>query len=312
MKQINKLYKLYFNLPGFTKYGIAGKAVDRALELAMVYYFEYSMPGRLKKELEKLDNGLYEGVPREEKYIISLTSFPARIDRIWITITTLLMQSFKPDKIVLWLANEQFPNKELPESLVALTEKGLEIRFCEDLRSHKKYYYTMIENPDTNVITVDDDVYYPEYMLSELVQQHKKFPEAVCANFAHKILFEDGRIKKYMQWKHKHKAIKTPSHKLMQVGVGGVLYPPKVLYEKVFNKELFKEVSPKSDDVWLKTMSYLNNTKIVTSPYFNKQLVTVRGSQEKSLNSVNSHKGLKDIQIKNVIDHFNINVSNVE
>jgi hypothetical protein len=247
---------------------------------------------------------------RKEKYIISLTSFPARIDKIWITIECLLRQKFKPDKVILWLANEQFPDQKLPSSLLKLKEKGLEIRFCEDLKSHKKYHYTMLEFPTANVITFDDDVYYPNFILKKLVQTHQKYPKAVCANVAHKVIIMDGKIERYMKWSHRYKKIKTPSHHLLQVGVGGVLYPPNVLYKDTFDKDLVFSLSPKSDDVWLKTMCFLNGTKIVTNKMINKNLITVRGSQKESLNSLNSHKGLKDLQIKNIIDFYKLNFTN--
>lgn len=52
------------------------------------------------------------GLDSTSNVIISLTSFPQRIDVVYITITTLLKQTFKPGKIMLWLAEEQFPNGE--------------------------------------------------------------------------------------------------------------------------------------------------------------------------------------------------------
>ncbi len=57
------------------------------------------------------DNGL------TNKIIISLTSFPERMDEIHYALYSLLTQTFKPDMLVLWLGEEQFPNKEsdIPE-----------------------------------------------------------------------------------------------------------------------------------------------------------------------------------------------------
>lgn len=307
---MNSIYKIYFLLPDFARFGYAGKAVNRLLELLLVHTFKLIMPGYLQKSASQAGFGLNQDAERKEKYIISVTSFPARIEKIWITLDCLLRQTFKPDKVILWLANEQFPDKKLPDSLLRLQERGLEIKFCEDLKSHKKFYYTMLENPDANVITFDDDVYYPNYILEKLVETHKKFPEAVVANFAHKVVINNGKIANYMKWKHKFKAIKEPSHWLLQVGVGGVLYPSGKLYKDAFDKNLIFAVSPRSDDVWLKTQCYLNDTKIVTNNYFNKQLITVRGTQKESLVSVNSHEGLKDIQIRQVMDHYKIDFSN--
>lgn len=61
-----------------------------------------------------------------EKIIVSLTSFPARINIVVKTIKTLLTQTLKPDAVILWLAPEQFPNgeKDLPQELLDLKQYG--------------------------------------------------------------------------------------------------------------------------------------------------------------------------------------------
>ena len=42
----------------------------------------------------------------EGRIIASLTTFPARIDNIWIVIESILRQSQKPDMLFLWLSKE--------------------------------------------------------------------------------------------------------------------------------------------------------------------------------------------------------------
>ena len=77
-------------------------------------------------------------------FVVSLTSFPMRIERIWITIESIFRQTYKPLSIILWLSKEQFPNGELdlPKGLIKMRKRGLEIKFVEgDIRSHKKYKY---------------------------------------------------------------------------------------------------------------------------------------------------------------------------
>ena len=78
---------------------------------------------------------------RDKRIIISLTSFPARIHRIWLVIESLLRQSYKPDMIILWLSKEQFGSIDsLPSNLLKLRERGLQIILKDsDLRSHKEY-----------------------------------------------------------------------------------------------------------------------------------------------------------------------------
>src|SRR5690606_41001035 len=49
----------------------------------------------------------------DKKIIVSLTTFPARIKRVWLVVECLMRQSIKPDIIILYLAESQFPNKEV-------------------------------------------------------------------------------------------------------------------------------------------------------------------------------------------------------
>ena len=74
------------------------------------------------------------GVDGQSRLIVSLTTYPARISSVWITVTSLLQQTKKPGKVVLWLAVEQFPDRRIPKSLKRLERRGLEIRFCEDIK----------------------------------------------------------------------------------------------------------------------------------------------------------------------------------
>ena len=78
--------------------------------------------------------------------IVSLTSYPARMETIHQCLDSIYAQSMQPDKVVLWLAEEQFPNREkdLPDSLLEDLDAGkIEVFWCDDLGSHKKYFYTM-------------------------------------------------------------------------------------------------------------------------------------------------------------------------
>ena len=114
--------------------------------------------------------------PRGEKIIVSLTTFPARINVVGYAIKSLFNQTVKPDRIVLWLASSQFENVQLPQLISELVEKGLEIRYCEDVRSHKKYFYALQEQQSNElVITYDDDLVYPENSIELLYKKHAPF-----------------------------------------------------------------------------------------------------------------------------------------
>ena len=68
------------------------------------------------------------------KTIISLTSYPPRIDIVSQTIKSLLGQNPAPDLVVLYLAESQFPNKQIPAELNAITQtnKSFQIRWTKD------------------------------------------------------------------------------------------------------------------------------------------------------------------------------------
>jgi len=95
---------------------------------------------------------------------------------------------------------------------------------------------------------------------------------------------------------------------LVQVGVGGVLYPPGALHEEVFNRELFKNICFHADDLWLKIMALKNGTKVVTNRRFNKDFVSVGKTQREKLVSNNVFGGGNDKQLRNVLEHYEINL----
>jgi hypothetical protein len=265
----------------------------------MSKYYKCTSPfkGRGISSQAKIDNDV----------IITLTSIPSRIDKIWLCIESLLRQSYKPNKIILWLSTEEFQNRELPKSLIKQQKRGLEIRFCENYKSHKKYYYTMKEYPQSIIVTVDDDIFYGKNMLKELVMTHIKNPKYIVCHRAHRITFEDnGKIKPYREWDWKSPGFMGPSHLLLQVGCSGVLYPPKSLHEAVFLSNKFMKLCPKGDDLWLKVMGMLNGTKIIKVRPDSTTYTEINGTQEDSLWLYNVNQGGNDEQFKNLITEFRI------
>jgi hypothetical protein len=234
---------------------------------------------------------IYAGkIMREKKIIVSLTSIPDRIDNLWIVIESLFRQQMKADKIILWLSSEQFENAVLPKNLTSLVKKGLEIRYCDDLKPHKKYYYSMLENPDSIVVTVDDDSIYHNNLLKLLYKSYQRFPDCVSCLRAHRIILcTNGYPIEYSKWHQKIKNCKAqPNAMLMAVGKGGVLYPPRILPEEAFNKEKSKAMALYADDIWLKVMELINSVKVVKANRGFGWTVDIFGSQDYALYKVNA------------------------
>lgn len=198
----------------------------------------------------------------QSKIIVSLTTYPARVKGVWITIASLLQQTMPPCKIILWLAEEQFPDRELSKRLERLKRYGLEIQFCEDLKPHKKYFYTMQEYPDYYIITADDDILYPENHIEQLWNGHMKYPGTIICSWSHRITFdEQGEFVPYNEWIDNSE--EEPSYRTLAVGCNGILYPPGSLPKETFDRDSIIENALYTDDLWLKCMEILNGCKSV-------------------------------------------------
>ncbi|WP_217596264.1 glycosyltransferase family A protein [Cohnella sp. GbtcB17] len=249
---------------------------------------------------------------RVPQVIVSLTSFPPRMKTIWMVLESLLRQTRKPDKIILWLASTQFPSiTDVDLRVRRMQKRGLEIRFCEDLKSHKKYFYAMQEFSNDIIITADDDLFYPENMVEELMLKHAEYPESIACYRAHKITFNNGKINKYIDWSYGSKNFSGPDHLLMATNGGGALYPPKSLNQEVFNIEAIKELCPDADDIWLKCMSYLNGTKTVKVHAVFSEMFSTLSSSTSGLAKSNVIEGKNDQQLRDVLARYAINFSDL-
>ena len=210
--------------------------------------------------------------------IVSLTSFPARIEYVWLTVETLKRQSLKPQKILLYLSKEQFPEleKSLPENLKAEQDELFQIVFVDDdLRSHKKYYYAFRDYPEMNVVTFDDDVFYESHTLEELYNAHKRFKDCVICGRACTI----APMREYNSWpRTKEKYV--PLNGILQIGISGVLYPPHCYSSLIFDVQAIKECCPKADDIWLNYMCRVKGSKIVMiDGYVDNIPIQIRGDE---------------------------------
>ncbi len=239
--------------------------------------------------------------------IVSLTTYPARINTVHLTIKSLLCQTLKADRIILWLAREQFPNGEndVPPGLLSLCDKGLTICWCDDLRPHKKYYYTMEKYPQSIVITVDDDMEYQDTLIETLYKSYKLFPFAVSCMRAHEITFtNEGSVAPYSQWNRVRSCFLQPSMTLIATGVGGVLYPPHCMSQELFNIDRIKALCLNADDLWLKTMEVMALTPTVIAGAMQEKK-PIDGTQDTALWKKNDSGNENDRQFKAILDVYN-------
>ena len=251
-----------------------------------------------------------------EKIIVSLTSFPARINIVVKTIKTLLTQTLKPDAVILWLAPEQFPNgeKDLPQELLDLKQYGLTIDWYKDIRSYKKIIPTLKKYPNAVIITTDDDIYYAPDTVESLYKSYLEHKNEVHAHRCDwlKVVEEDAKTvphpspllegegitevvqtqKKVIKWEKtrelyldRHRGVAS-FHNIL-TGYGAVLYPPNCFYKDVCNESLIKELIPTHDDIWLWAMATLNGYKTRLVKGYSESINYVENSQQYGLCKIN-------------------------
>lgn len=88
------------------------------------------------EKIPSLSPTFHEG----EQVVVSLTSYGRRVSSnvVCYTIVSILRQTMQPDRIILWLEHENWSLGTIPNKLRRLQEKGVEIRFCDNMRSYKK------------------------------------------------------------------------------------------------------------------------------------------------------------------------------
>ncbi|MBD5470173.1 MAG: glycosyltransferase [Lachnospiraceae bacterium] len=212
----------------------------------------------------------------------------------------------KPDRIIVWL-DDNVEQSSLTPKMRILEKYGIEYRYVKDLKSHKKYFYVMQEFPDSIIITIDDDVIYSKDVIKSLMDTHERYPDAVCARRVHKITKKtDGTIAAYNDWLGEYCECDVPSHALVAVGVGGILYPPHCLYEKAFDEELIRKLCLKADDIWLKFMEVLNETYVVWTSCKIPMPELIEKAQETSLNGENVGQNMNDVYFANMQNYFHV------
>lgn len=263
-----------------------------------------------KNKLKNNFPDIYKGI---FNVIISLTSFPERINTVNQTIESLLNQEVKANKIILWLAPEQFPNKEadLPKQLLNLKEKGLIIDWYHDIRSYKKLIPTLKKYPDSIIITADDDIIYNKTCVKTLINTYYSNIYNIIANRITRLYYKEKNLeilprKLYTKNNNYLPILKQASCFNMQTGCAAVLYPPHCFYKDILNEDLIQKLAPTNDDQWFWAMGILNgfNVMMPERPEFHLKYIesTQEGNCLWKINDKGDKLYFKDL--KKILEHY--------
>lgn len=252
-------------------------------------------------------------IKRSPELIVSLTTIPERIGSVSLCLDSLLRQSLKPDRLILWLSESNDPGRPtiskqtLPPDLHPLIQRGLEIRWCKDIRSFRKIIPALQAHPDALIVTADDDIFYPRHWLRMLYAAYQREPNYIHCHRAHLIQYNArGEHLPYRQWEFMANGYVMPLLDLFPTSGGGVLYAPGHLHSEVLNESAFMSLCPNADDVWLKAMSLMTNVacKKVTSITF--PITEIRIPNNRTLAADNLDRDGNDRQIGAVASRYGI------
>lgn len=255
--------------------------------------------------------GLNLNESRERKIIASLTSYGRRVSStVYFTIVSIMKQSKKADRIILWLDNRNWNKNNLPKNLIRLQENGLEIRFYDDIRSYKKLIPTLKEFPNDLIITFDDDIFYESTVIEELHNAYNSDNKSIHAFLTSAIKFDSMNNPDEYWCKEGH-----PNRFDLATGVGSILYSKDLLYKDICDESLFKALAPLADDIWFYFMEVLQGTHVNMVRKDDNKLCFYpldsfyqRLHSNSSLNSSNLHQNGNNRQIKAIMEYYNLSI----
>lgn len=252
--------------------------------------------------------GVSETLYDNMELIVSLTTYSRRIHQAHLVIESLLEQTLKPNRVILWLDRDEFSLENIPIKLIELCKRGLQIEFCENLRSYKKLIPSLRRYPDSAVITADDDILYPDDFVERLYKAYKKSPDRIYFYRGHKMLIQRGILRPYNEWEFEAE-LNEASLLAFPTGGGGALYTTDLLDHEVANSEVFMSLAPTADDVWFKAMSLKRGIlceQVKIECPFREKFQFLDAMDDMALAKTNLMQGKNDEQIEAVFRRYDL------
>jgi hypothetical protein len=246
----------------------------------------------------------------DKRVVVTLTSWPGKIHNAYLAIRSLLNQTLPPNEIVLCLADEEFPDRQIPATLSALVNIGLlTVKWHPtNIRSAKKLIPALMD-PRLNIealVTADDDIVYKPDWLQQLVEGHLRDPEAIIAHRARAVQFEEsGELKPYSNWRLQQTKEGSEGKLLFTTSGGGMLFPPNSLHPGAVNADLFMRLTPTGDDIFWWVHALMQGTKIVPPEHPQTGIIEINDEAAKAISLwITNQLGANDSMLQALLQHY--------
>jgi hypothetical protein len=191
-------------------------------------------------------------------YIASVASHPPRFRFLSQSLSSISRQTIKPEHLVLYIYKNH--KKYLRPSIFSQLPKRTEIVFLDrDLRPANKLI-PALKDFDLPIITFDDDIIHHPELSERLLVQHDIFPNAVIANVALEVGFENHELTPFKTWKSRVPSLGYPSPFFLNASGHGTLFHRNHFVEDIYDEDSFEELSYSRLDAWTHFHSVRNGS----------------------------------------------------
>ena len=244
-----------------------------------------------------------------QQIVVSLTTHGHRLHEAALAIESIMQGTMLPNDIVLWIDKDT--PEPLPLTLQRQAARGLTIARTTDVGPHTKLIPALEHYPNADIITIDDDIFYPHDLVETLVNTHRQHPNAIIANTIMRMTRnDDGSLQTVAQWPYMAEADEagTPQVERFFEGFGGVLYPAGCMPQQVTMYDTFRELCPTSDDIWFNAMARLAKRDIVLCQRapFNFVAAVNEVCDDEALHHINNAESRNDKQLQATWKHWGL------
>lgn len=223
-----------------------------------------------------------------DNIIISMATYPPRIQYLKKTINNILNQTLKFNKFIINIYDNLTDQEYEKYNEFLKLDSRIEIKRREARwRSINKIIWTAKDNPDSIIITCDDDIFYPNFFFQKLYNKWIENKDCIIAHEISPVFLNNGNIQH----------IASVDIKLLQKTYGRYLtgcclFPPHIFDDTdIFNWDKFYDITNAThDEIWLWCITTLKHIKSIglnyTWSFDMDQLVLPR--DEHSLSTINT------------------------
>lgn len=244
--------------------------------------------------------------------IVSLTTISSRLEKIASVIENILEQDFSDFHVVLYVSKEPWLLDEgvvsLPHNLKALQKMGgFEVKWTKNIGPYRKLIPALKENwgKDVKIVTIDDDVVYPNDFLKTLSLASEIYECPVAYRGREINTNPVGDILPYRSWLGS--SLAGASGMKVPTGKDGVIYRTSHFSKTVFDQEKAVKLAKTADDLWFKWNTVKNGfASCLLFDNLKESFEVLDGEDEVNLYSHYNRDGKNDDVVSNLESWFSI------